>query len=164
MDDSKILLVEDEAIVGIEIKNTLQKLGYTRTELVPSAESVFESIEEEVPDLCLMDVNLKGDTDGIEVTNKIHEDHDTAVIFITAYSSESVLNRIKDTEAIGYIVKPIDDNDIESITARVFENKDDQQLNRGDLFFSKLRGILDLAQISLLNQPGAINFRSSGYI
>lgn len=139
MKDARILLAEDEAIVGIEIKNSLQRLGYTHTDLVPTAQEVLEEVEERTPDLILMDVNLEGSMDGIEATEKLHENYDVPVVFVTAHSSESVLSRIRHTDAVGYVVKPINDSDLESITQSVIEDSDDRDLDRGNFFLDWVR-------------------------
>jgi CheY-like chemotaxis protein len=141
MDSARILLVEDEALVGIEIKNTLQRLGYTRTDLVKSGEGVLEEVQEHPPDLILMDVNLDGTLDGIEATQKIHREYDVPVIFVTAYSSDSILERMRETEAIGYLIKPIDDSDLETITRSVLGDGEGN-LNSGQLFLEWLKDVL----------------------
>lgn len=139
MKDARILLAEDEAIVGIEIKNSLQRLGYTHTDLVPKGKEVLEAVDERTPDLVLMDVNLEGTMDGIEATERLHEDYDVPVVFVTAHSSDSVLSRIRDTDAVGYVVKPINDSDLESITRSVIQDGGGEELDRGNFFLDWVR-------------------------
>lgn len=150
MKDSRILLVEDEALVGIELKSSLQRLGYTKTELVKSGEEACDQVSEKSPDLVLMDVNLAGSMDGIEATQKIHEEYgNVPVVFITAYSSDSIIDRIRETDAYGYIIKPIDDSDLETITQSVLE---DQQVSGIDNGRFLMRWLRELKQaVTVLN-------------
>lgn len=146
--DPKILLVEDEALVGIEIKNTLQSMGYTRTELIASGQEVVHKARNNPVDLILMDVNLRGEMDGVEATKKIHETTDVPLIFITAYSNDSIISRIKETNAIGYIVKPIDDPDLKSMTERILEGNENTDINRGGFFEFVWDGVQSFAEMS----------------
>lgn len=134
MNGPKIVLAEDEAIVGIEIKNSLQRMGYPRIDLVSSAEGVFDELQQEIPDLVLMDINLDGDIDGIEATKEILDEHDVPIVFVTAYSSQDVLERIRETDALGYIVKPINDSDLQTISKKVIEGDNGEELDRGTFF------------------------------
>jgi CheY-like chemotaxis protein len=140
MKDSRILLVEDEALVGIEIKSSLQRLGYTRTDLVKSGEEALEAIQGQTPDLVLMDVNLAGSMDGIETTLEIHDEYgDLPVVFLTAYSSDSTIDQIRETDALGYVIKPIDESDLETVAHSVLENQQEDGINSGQFFVQWLR-------------------------
>ena len=95
MDKIKILVVEDEIIVAMELKQQLETMGY---EVVGTAASGKEAIEvalEKNPDVILMDIMLKGEMDGIEAAEKIHNYQDTHIIYTTAYSDKEILERAK---------------------------------------------------------------------
>lgn len=156
MDSPRIVLAEDEAIVGIEIKNSLQRLGFARTDLVATGEAVLDQMEEEQPDLILMDINLDGDLDGIEATNKILSDHDVPIVFVTAYSSDEVIDRIRNTEALGYVVKPISDSDLETILDTVFDEGNGRKLDRGTFFHKMLRKLDNLSLTSNATAPAVV--------
>ncbi len=142
MKNSRILLIEDEALVGIEIKSSLQRLGYTRTDLVKSGEEALEEVQQQTPALILMDLNLEGNMNGIEATREIHEEHgDVPVVFLTAYSSDSIIEQIRDTEALGYVIKPIDDSDLETIVHSVLDDQENSGMNRGQFFMQLIRKI-----------------------
>ncbi|MBZ2164575.1 PAS domain S-box protein [Methanobacterium spitsbergense] len=105
MADVKILLVEDENIEAMDIKRTLEFFGYEVPYVASSGEEAVEKALEIMPDLILIDVVLIGDSDGIDVASKIKE-HNMPVIFITAHSEESTIERAKHTEPYGIIIKP----------------------------------------------------------
>lgn len=84
MAKTKILVVEDEDIVAMNIKNRLKDLGYTVVANVPSGEKVIQSVEEAHPDLALMDIKLKGDMDGVQATEQICSRFNIPVIYLTA--------------------------------------------------------------------------------
>ncbi|WCL48005.1 response regulator [Leptospira sp. GIMC2001] len=101
----KILVVEDETIIAINICNALQQFGY-KTEYAISGEKALQSIPDFQPDLILMDIMLGSGMDGIETAEKIHQDSDTPIIYLTAYSDQNTLKRAKITDPFGYIIKP----------------------------------------------------------
>ncbi|MGB6680444.1 MAG: response regulator [Candidatus Bathyarchaeia archaeon] len=117
MPATKILIVEDEGIVSIDIRNILKQIGYPTTEAVFSAEEAFEKMKENQPDLVLMDIGLKGKIDGIEAAKIIKERYNIPVVFLTGYADENTIERAKSVEPVGYIIKPIDDNELKKIIA-----------------------------------------------
>ncbi|MFW5799380.1 MAG: HD-GYP domain-containing protein [Spirochaetota bacterium] len=114
MAKDKILIVEDESIVGKDIKNTLEILGYEVSGIISTGEDAIEKAEEINPDLILMDIMLKGDIDGIEATKQITEKHNIPVIYLTAYSDENTLMKIQSTESYGYILKPFKEAELKT--------------------------------------------------
>lgn len=106
-EEIKILIVEDNAIIAIDLQNTLIKLGYTVPAVVSSGEEAINKVKENNPDLVLMDINLYGEMDGVEAASKIHTFSDTPIIYLTAYTDEKTLERAKITEAYAYILKTI---------------------------------------------------------
>ena len=113
MTPANILLVEDEGIVSIDIRNILSRLGYSVTGVAFSGEEALTQIKTNRFDLVLMDIGLKGEIDGIEVANIIKNDHRTPIIFITGFADANTLNRANKTEPAGYIVKPINEVELE---------------------------------------------------
>ena len=121
MPSSKILVVEDEGIVSIDIRYILRQIGYSATEIAFSAEEALQKIQLYHPDLVLMDIGLKGKLDGIEAAKIVKEKHNIPVIFLTGYADENTLTRSKSAEPIGYIVKPIDENELKNILAKALQ-------------------------------------------
>jgi PAS domain S-box-containing protein len=115
-----IFIVEDEAIVANDIKETLVSLGYGVAGTAKSAEIALEKIQETRPDLVLMDIHLAGKMDGIDAAGQIHAELSIPVIFLTAYADDALLERAKVTEPYGYIIKPYDERGLHSAIEMAF--------------------------------------------
>ncbi|KGK98364.1 chemotaxis protein CheY [Methanococcoides methylutens] len=114
MKQANILVVEDENIVALSIKNKLEMMGYSVVGTAPSGEDAIIKADLFYPDLVLMDVMLRGEMDGIEAAEKIREKFDIPVIFLTAYTDDKTLERAKLAEPYGYISKPFKEQDLKS--------------------------------------------------
>ncbi|MFY9814389.1 MAG: response regulator [Dehalococcoidales bacterium] len=112
MEQARILVVEDETIVAMDIAGTLRKLGHAVTDTVPFGEQAIESVNGNKPDLIFMDIGLKGPMDGIETAAKIRARFSIPVIFLTAFVDEKTLDRAKETLPAGYLTKPFEENDL----------------------------------------------------
>jgi PAS domain S-box-containing protein len=110
----RIFVVEDEAIVADDIKETLTSLGYHALGTAKSGEVALEKIAETTPDLILMDIHLSGKMDGIEAAGRVHAEYGIPVIFLTAFADTALLDRAKTAEPYGYILKPYDDRGLHS--------------------------------------------------
>jgi PAS domain S-box-containing protein len=112
----KVLIVEDEQVVAKNIKHALNRLGYEVTDCVSSGEEVlniFEQCEkQDCPRIVLMDIMLHGEMDGIETAKTLIALYDVAIIFLTAYSNDSVVERAKQVGVFGYILKPFHENEL----------------------------------------------------
>jgi signal transduction histidine kinase len=106
MNKTKILIVEDESIIALEIRESLINLGYEVTTTVNSGPAAIKSVGENQADLILMDIHLRGDMDGIEAAKIIQSVHPVPIIFLTAFSNKKVLDRAKRTTPYGYLLKP----------------------------------------------------------
>lgn len=95
---SRILVVEDEAVVALGIKNKLEDLGHNVVDMVCNGKDAVEVALKKEPDLILMDILLDGDMDGIEAACKIRNKMDVPIIYLTAFSSEEVFQRLCITE------------------------------------------------------------------
>ena len=100
MEKAKILIVEDEAIIAMEIESQLQGLGYEVISIVDTGEKAIKKAGEDNPDLILMDIRIKGEMDGIQTAAIIREQFDIPVVFSTAYLDEE---RIELANAIKYL-------------------------------------------------------------
>ncbi len=109
MSDLKILMVEDENIDAMDIKETLESFGYKVPYVASRGEEAIEKIFDLRPDMVLIDIALKGNIDGIEVAHRIKE-LDIPFIFITALADEATIENAMETEPSGYLIKPFDDN------------------------------------------------------
>ena len=112
MANERILVAEDEGLVALSLKNSLEHLGYQVPATAATGEEVITKIAEVDPDLVLMDIRLKGETDGIEVANQIRKTSKVPVVYLTAHSDERTLMRAKLSEPFGYIVKPYEEKSL----------------------------------------------------
>ncbi len=115
MKKKQILIVEDERIVAVDIKMSLQRLGYSVPGTAVSGEEAVKKAEKIRPDLVLMDIVLEGEMDGIEAASAISSRFDIPVVYLTAYADKKMLERAKVTEPFGYILKPFEDKELLSI-------------------------------------------------
>jgi len=110
--NEKILVVEDEGIVVLHIKKTLEKLGYVVADIASTGDDAIMKAMECRPDIVLMDVVLKGAVDGVDAAEKIRALFGIPVIYLTAHADEATVQRAKVTEPFGYIVKPFRARDL----------------------------------------------------
>lgn len=112
MKKTRILIVEDEPVIGMDIHGSLENLGYDVLAVVSTGEEAREKTDELKPDLILMDIVLPGKMDGIEAAKHIRQRYDIPVIYITAHSETATFERAREAEPYGYLVKPIGKSDL----------------------------------------------------
>jgi two-component system, response regulator PdtaR len=110
----KIMVVEDETIIALDIKNRLESIGYVVCAIVPSGEEALRIIEDVKPDLVLMDIVLRGDMDGMQTAESISTENKIPVVFLTSYSDEKTLQLAHKISPYGYLVKPFNENDLKT--------------------------------------------------
>jgi DNA-binding LytR/AlgR family response regulator len=108
----KIAVVEDEVIIADNICLTLEKLGYDVTEPASTYEEGLAMLQIEKPDIVLLDINLGGRKDGIDLAWKVKEDFDIPFIFLTANADAATVERAKQTDPPAYLVKPFNKDDL----------------------------------------------------
>lgn len=102
----KVLIVEDDVLVARDLEASLRHLGYEIAAVVYEGGQVLAMIAETAPDLILMDIELSGGQDGIEIAQQIRDRFQIPVVFLTAYSNSTILERVKTTNPFGYVLKP----------------------------------------------------------
>jgi PAS domain S-box-containing protein len=133
MAEAQILIVEDNNIVAIELRDRLQGLGYTIAALTSSGEEAIEKAAETRPDLVLMDIRLKGDLNGMEAAEEIRAHFDIPVVYLTACTDENTLQRAKITEPYGYILKPFEARGLHStIEIALYKHKIERKLKESE--------------------------------
>jgi PAS domain S-box-containing protein len=110
----KILIVEDEAVIALNLQQTLIKMGYNVIGISYSGKDAVDKARRLVPDLILMDIRLPGKMDGIRVADIVKSELDIPVIFLTAFSEDKIIERAKKVEPFGYILKPIQEREIKA--------------------------------------------------
>ncbi|WP_321469800.1 response regulator [Halarcobacter sp.] len=106
MNSLNILVVEDETIVALDIKDAIVEMGHTCLATVTNYDEVLSALKENIPDIILMDINLEDSINGIEIVNKLQEDYSIPFIYLTAYTDEFTIKKAIETKPVGYIVKP----------------------------------------------------------
>lgn len=125
---TKILIVEDEAIVAKDISVCLEKIGYQVLASFSKGEKALAFLEENTPDLVLMDIMLAGNISGIDASARIKKDYDIPVVFLTAYADEKTIARAKITEPYGYVIKPFKEIDLRtSIEMALYKFKKEKE-------------------------------------
>jgi len=128
-----ILVVEDESIVGMDLRRRLSAMGYSVPPVAASREDALRTAAETRPDLVLMDIRLKGYVDGIEIAGKLREMLDVPHVYLTAYSDPATLARAKVTEPFGYIVKPFDDETLRrTLEMALYRRQKERQLKQSE--------------------------------
>ena len=132
----KILVVEDEMPIAAKISMLLTNLGYDITGIFARGEEAVVSVKENIVDLILLDINLKGEIDGIETSVQIHRFCGIPVIYLTANGDDATFNRAKITKPAGFIARPFKSVElqraIELAICRMAENESGQQTFEGN--------------------------------
>jgi len=102
----KVLIVEDELIIAEEIRDVLEELDYEVYEPANTYTAAIEAIEEEIPDIAIVDINLSGRKTGIDLAAKINSEYNFPFIFLTSNTDRITLEEAKQVEPLAYLVKP----------------------------------------------------------
>lgn len=155
MQRNKIMVVEDEAVIGLSIVEKLKSANYDVVEdsIIFTGKEAIEKANKYHPDLILMDIVLKGKIDGIEAAKKINAKHDIPIIYVTAYADKKLLKRAKITKPSGYIVKPFTDRELFSnIEIALYKHEIEQSLKKAHqklqtTFLNTIEVIADIIEI-----------------
>jgi len=156
MERKRILVVEDESIVALDIAKLLENLGYNVSAIVSSGEEAVEKVCNDRPDLVLMDIVLQREMDGIQAAAQIQSTCDIPVIYLTAYADDAILDRAKITGPFGYILKPFETKDLQiAIEMALYKHQMDRALKESHARLERsLRGTIDaIAAIVELRGP-----------
>ena len=125
----KIFIVEDESNVAKDIQDSLIKLGYEVLGIANNSKDAYTKIIELNPDLILMDIMIKGDETGIDLSNKLKLSVNIPILFLTAYADEATLSKAKLSEPYAYIIKPFKEIDLlSSIEVAMHKHNKDKEL------------------------------------
>ncbi len=140
-----ILVVEDDAIIAQDLDAALRRIGYAVLPIASSAEEALRQFEASPAQLVMMDIRLRGPIDGVETAARLKARWDVPVIFLTAHSDQSTLERAKRVGAHGYLLKPFDERDLRT-TLEVALHKHELELrliNRERWYAATLASIGD---------------------
>jgi len=117
-----VLLVEDNRLIAFQVSQNLEALGF-HVKAVSSGDEAIESVNANRPDLILMDINLNSGKDGIEVIREIHGQHGFIPnIYLTGYSKDELLSRVKGTAPLAILEKPVSKTDLERKLKEFIDN------------------------------------------
>ena len=150
-DCNTVLIVEDELIFALDLKQTLTSLGYRVLGLASNQEDAVRQAVAQRPDLVLMDINLGPGGDGIMAAAEINRTIDVPVVFLTAYADNDILRRAANVAPYGYLVKPVQQRELHAVVqmalARFRASVERMRSER------RLRLALDSAKLGLITLP-----------
>ena len=153
----KIVLLEDEIIVASDIKSRLGSMGYPDVEIHDNGIDFLAHIEEHGADLCLIDVNINGDINGIETVTRMQDKIQIPIIYLTAQGDKETFDQAKSTKPSAYLLKPYNQFElqatielaIEQFDGNTDEKEEDKSLNVvADKVFIKYNGRYDRINLS----------------
>ena len=112
MSKVKILIVEDELIVSMEISDLLEELGYEVLNAVTNYDDAVSCLISDEPDIALLDIQLEGEKDGIDLAHYIKENMNMPFIFLTSLADPRTINYAKTLNPNAYLVKPFNQDDL----------------------------------------------------
>lgn len=156
--DTKILIVEDEKLIGMDVRENLAEMGYTVTGIVDSCESTIDSINLYKPDLVIMDIVINGDLDGIETADIVRKKFSIPVIFTSANNDDYTLLKAKKVQPYSFLTKPVNPRELcIAIEIAVYKNRMEDELRQSrEWFESTLKSISD--GIIAVNNKGVVTF------
>jgi len=119
----RVLIVEDETIVALDLQCTLEQLGCSVIQIVSSGEESIEAARKYSPDVILMDIKLKGKIDGIKAAEIIYQRWKIPIIYISAYSDLQSLQRMNKIKNYGYLNKPFAEYELKSFLEKALGQK-----------------------------------------
>jgi len=152
MDKGRVLIVEDETLIAMELKDRLERNHYTVCGVVARGEDAIGRIDQFDPDVVLMDVHLAGKLDGIETAKQLRTKRDIPVIYLTAYSDSWLIEQAVKTEPYGYLVKPFEERELRAtIDLAIYKHMMEQRVRDNERRLSALfnQSAVGIAEINI---------------
>ena len=118
---ARVMVVEDERVVALHLKQQLTRLGYEVPAIATSGSGGARGDPRTLPDIVLMDIHIEGEIDGIETAAAIPSELQIPVVYLTAYSEEATLERARATKPYGYLLKPFSERELHATLQMVLE-------------------------------------------
>jgi DNA-binding LytR/AlgR family response regulator len=155
----KIMIVEDDELSASKMEMQIDKLGHELFGAVDNSDDAIAMLQTEQPNLILMDINIEGEYDGIELTDMIHQQWKIPVIFISSLQDDYTFRRLQRTNPVGFILKPFSEvqlkrtiqlviEKLNTSTDKVFEITEDTAKKSNDYIFIKRKKQLEKVKIS----------------
>ena len=130
MSEIRVLIVEDEPLIAEDIAAILQHIDFSVSGLVYTKVDALAELEENTPDFVLLDINLNGEQEGIEIAEIIRKKYHIPFVFLTSYSDKATVNLAKATEPSGYLVKPFTEASLFTTIEVAWYNHQQKNANR----------------------------------
>ncbi|MGD2178829.1 MAG: PAS domain S-box protein, partial [Anaerolineae bacterium] len=158
MANERILIAEDEAIVAMDIRETLERQGYAVPAVVSSAAEAIQKCAETRPDLVLMDIALQGELSGVDAAEQISTRFQIPVIYVTAHGDEATVRKAKVTHPLGYILKPLKNRELElTVEMALQRHAMEQSLREREQWLAATLGTISDAVITT-DKDGAVTY------
>jgi C4-dicarboxylate-specific signal transduction histidine kinase len=155
---ASVLIVEDEAIVAHDLRQTLAELGYDAFAVAATAEEALDRAREKRPDIVLLDVRIQGAVDGITAAQHLQERFAVPVVYLTAHADDATIDRAKKTRPLGYLVKPVEAASLRSaieIALARHEMEESERERQGAELRRRREDLAHLARVSTLGELSA---------
>src|SRR5580704_7936838 len=165
--EHSIVIVEDEGLIAVDLRGRLERAGYRVPGIAGTAVEALDVIREKSPDLILMDIRLRGGSDGIQVAEQVLRDFDIPVVYLTAYEDRKTLQRASQTQAFGFIKKPIDSASLQgSIEMAISKHRHERLLReQRDWFSASFAAVPDVVLVAdLAGRISYINPAAEGLL
>lgn len=153
MMSKKVIVVEDEPLIADDLAQTLESLGYEVIKVIDNADDCVAALRKTKADIALLDINIKGAIDGIMLADIIKKEFGIPFIFITSYTDDETLDKVKKLGPSGFIVKPFEDSEIRgTIEIALYNNSEEkavlknQDLKEDNLFVKANGKLVKLSQ------------------
>jgi PAS domain S-box-containing protein len=161
MAKTKILVVENEPLIARDLKMSLERLGYEVSAVASTYQDALISSQENRPDLAFMDINIDGNKDGIQTAKALKTHYDIPIIFLTSLRDLDIIQKAKESDPFGYLVKPFRSDDLQtSIEIALFNHSKTRHLQDDIQKFSSAMHKLDTAVI-ILDKSGVVDYINS---
>nr|HQV16026.1 response regulator [Denitromonas sp.] len=142
----RIMIVEDERIVALDLRQTLESFGHDVVMVVSSGEQAVAEGPQLKPDLVLMDIHLDGEMDGTEAA-RVFQQHNIPVLFLTAFAGQSMLDQAEKSSPYGYLVKPVETRALQAtVRMALARRRAELDVERGE---ERLRLAVDVAGLGV---------------
>jgi len=155
---ARTLIVEDEGLVAEHLSELLTASGYEVVGIAESSEDALAQASSLLPDLILMDIHIKGPTDGIETTARLRELLDIPVVYLTAHTDAHTIDRAKTTGAFGFLTKPIQITSLNiAVEMAIHKHRSDRALRHQRSWMATVLGAMPDA-MAVIDTEGRIQF------